>query len=81
MNVNELERISGCTFFHMCSFLWAKVATEALGERISDSLKRQSYCFFPRFILKQDWVHPYLLKSLKIECRELIKGSGSCGVS
>lgn len=44
MNVNECERISACTFFHICTFLWGKVGAivaEALGEGISDSLKRQ----------------------------------------
>lgn len=55
MNVNEYERISGCTFFHICTFLWEKVGAivaEALGEGISDSLKRQIYCFFPTFYFK-----------------------------
>lgn len=44
MNVNECERISGYTFSYICTFLWEKVVAimaGALGERISDSLKRQ----------------------------------------
>lgn len=55
MNVNEFQRISGRTFFHICTFLWEKVGAivaEALGEGISDSLKRQIYSFFHTFYFK-----------------------------
>lgn len=55
MNVNEFERITSFTVVHICTFLWEKVGAivaEALGEGISDSLKRQIYCFFPTFYYK-----------------------------